>query len=631
MLDVLGIGFGPSNLALAVALDERRPTPRYAFLEARDRFAWHPGMMLDGAKVQNSFVKDLVTLRNPRSAFSFLAYLKAHGRLHRFINLRDPFPTRWEFNEYFQWAARAFEASVHYGWRAIRMAPHLADDQAVAAIAVTAAGPGGETRSFLARNVVLAPGGQPELLRGVVPASPRAVHAAQFVQRIGEVCPDTAAPLDVAVVGGGQSGAEIVQFVHGHYPGATVHWVISGAAPRPADDNPFVNDIFLASEVDRHYAAYARGDDEFHHSLRNSNYGVADSDLLHALYKLEYDGIARGKQRLHVLTRCRLLEARERGSRLTLSLDGQPAPLDVDLLVLATGYDRALPAQLLEPLLPHLARDAAGKVVVERGYRLAPGPNLRAGIFVQGLAEPSHGLGDTLFPVLPFRSDEIVSQVVDSAAAAEPYPPARHVENRTERLHETIRRYPLATFLAQVNGQIEACHIPMILHADAGRQGELFGHLDATNPLAAALDGGEFLAIFRGPSTYISPRIYETDQLPTWNFVSVHVRGVTRLLRRREDVVAGLMSIPEHADQRAYRLDPRDPRIDQLIGGIVAFRFEIKTIEGRFKLSQDRTPSDRVHAMRELAHTASPQHGQFVAWLHDCPAKGDPSGGHDAG
>ena len=355
VLDVVGIGFGPANLALAIALAEQRPIPRARFLEAQDRFAWHPAMMIGGSSVQNSFLKDLVTLCNPKSAFSFLAYLKDQGRLHKFINLAQPNATRWEFNDYFRWAARSFNEAVSYGCKVVRVEPNGAADGSVRTMTVTAIDERGEQRKVLARNVVLATGGSPKMLSGIVPESPRVIHTAQFLDRLPQACPDRSAAITVAVVGAGQSGAEAVHYLLVHYPLATVHWMIPGAAPRPADESPWVNDIFLASEVDKHYAEVdASGDSPYHDGLHNSNYGVADAELLAALYRIEYDGIARDSSRFRLHRRTRLLKAVEQDARLRLETTCQDACVDVDVLVLATGYTRrSLPdfADAVRPLL----------------------------------------------------------------------------------------------------------------------------------------------------------------------------------------------------------------------------------------------------------------------------------------
>src|SRR6266571_3649418 len=102
--NVVGVGFGPSNLALAVALEEAdADAPSALFLERQPRFGWHRNMLLPFAKMQVAFVKDLVTFRNPGSAFSFVSYLHNAGRLAKFVNRQDFFPTRLEFHDYLEW------------------------------------------------------------------------------------------------------------------------------------------------------------------------------------------------------------------------------------------------------------------------------------------------------------------------------------------------------------------------------------------------------------------------------------------------------------------------------------------------------------------------------------------------
>lgn len=114
VFDLVGVGFGPANLALAIALYEVGETQdcrdlKAVFLEAKQEFLWHPGLLLEDMSIQVSFLKDLATLRNPCSQFTFLNYLQEKGRLDSFINLQEFFPTRLEINDYFRWAAERFK------------------------------------------------------------------------------------------------------------------------------------------------------------------------------------------------------------------------------------------------------------------------------------------------------------------------------------------------------------------------------------------------------------------------------------------------------------------------------------------------------------------------------------------
>ncbi len=116
--DVVGIGFGPANLSLAIALEEENPDSKKLFLESKETFVWHPGMLIDDTNIQISFLKDLVTLRNPRSHYSFLNYLYEKDRLKDFVNLTDFYPSRFEYNDYMTWVSnhllQTFNIRVKY-------------------------------------------------------------------------------------------------------------------------------------------------------------------------------------------------------------------------------------------------------------------------------------------------------------------------------------------------------------------------------------------------------------------------------------------------------------------------------------------------------------------------------------
>src|SRR2546423_3096035 len=110
--EVLAIGAGPSNLALAVAIEELAPDDlarRTLVIEQHDGVAWQRGMLLPWAQSQVSFLKDLVTLRNPRSRFSFVNYLHSVGRLDDFVNMGSFLPFRLEISDYLSWVTQSLE------------------------------------------------------------------------------------------------------------------------------------------------------------------------------------------------------------------------------------------------------------------------------------------------------------------------------------------------------------------------------------------------------------------------------------------------------------------------------------------------------------------------------------------
>lgn len=245
--DLIGVGFGPSNLTLAIALHDalevRTPggrTPRVLFLERQEDFGWHRGMLLPGTKMQISFIKDLATMRNPRSHFTFLNYLHVKGRLASFTNLGTFLPSRHEYEDYMRWCADHFTDVVRYGQQVTGIVPADGGSSApVRAFSVRARDVRSDsTRTITGKNVVIAAGGAafvPPCLRF---GSPRIIHSSSYVTRIHEILPKRSAPYTIAVVGGGQSAAEIFNDLRSRLPQSKVRLILRGAALRPSDDSP---------------------------------------------------------------------------------------------------------------------------------------------------------------------------------------------------------------------------------------------------------------------------------------------------------------------------------------------------------------------------------------------------------
>lgn len=250
--DLIGVGFGPANLSLAIALHdeldksksvpgltgERDRPPKVLFLERQEHYGWHRGMLLPGTKMQISFVKDLATLRDPRSQFTFVNYLHNQDRLVQFTNLDTFTPARIEYHDYMEWCASFFDDVVSYGKRATKIRP-VAKDSASQGFHVDMTDvASGRHESLRAKRVVIAMGGQ-----GHIPAPfpwkhPRVIHSSQYALQIGSALADTSRPYKIAVVGSGQSSAEIFNDLHTRYPNASTRMIFRSAALKPSDDSP---------------------------------------------------------------------------------------------------------------------------------------------------------------------------------------------------------------------------------------------------------------------------------------------------------------------------------------------------------------------------------------------------------
>lgn len=428
--DLVGVGFGPANLALAVALEERGQAGGGAvFLERRDRFAWHPGMLLEDATMQVSFLKDLATLRNPTSRYTFLSYLHERGRLVDFVNQKSFFPTRIEFHDYLEWAAARFHGAVRYGIEALETLPVTRDGRVEALDVIARSAGSGERLALRTRNLVVASGLRPRMPAGIT-ASEHVWHSADLLDRVaGRAGRD---PRVCAVVGAGQSAAEATAYLHGRFPDAEVYAVLPRYGYSPADDSPFANRVFDPGAVDDFFTAAPAIKETFFEYHANTNYSVVDIDLIEELYRRAYRESVRGRRRLRLLNLTRVVGARERPGGVVLRLEraGRTTALDTDIAVFATGYDQMDPAGLLGPVACLCKRDGRGLLRVGRDYRVETSGAVTAGIYLQGGTEHTHGISSSLLSNLADRAWTIAESITGPCpgpSAAGAAPAGRHL------------------------------------------------------------------------------------------------------------------------------------------------------------------------------------------------------------
>src|SRR3569833_1360166 len=182
--DLVGVGFGPSNLSLAIALREQAAELDAVFLEKQPAFGWHRGALIEGTTMQVSFLKDLATMRNPSSEYSFLNYLQERGRLVDFINHKTMFPSRVEFHDYLEWAATRFSGQVEFGAEVVAIRPVLAGAEVVAC-EVVVRDAAGDLVTRRGRNIVVATGLEP-VLPPSIRLGERVWHSSELLHRISK-------------------------------------------------------------------------------------------------------------------------------------------------------------------------------------------------------------------------------------------------------------------------------------------------------------------------------------------------------------------------------------------------------------------------------------------------------------
>lgn len=199
------------------------------------------------------------------------------------------------------------------------------------------------------------------------------------------------------------------------------------------------------------------------------------------------------------------------------------------------------------------------------------------------------------------------------------YLPAQFREARLPVLHELIRAHPLAALVTLDADGMIANHIPMQIDAAAGSHGTLRGHVARGNPMWKSHRAGvDALAIFQGPHGYISPAYYATkvatgEVVPTWNYVTVHAYGPLRTvedaawLRRLLEQLTDHHEVKRQPAGEPWKVsDAPAPYIDRLLDAIVGIEIPITRLEGKWKVSQNRTPEDRAGVIAGLGGSEDP-------------------------
>lgn len=191
------------------------------------------------------------------------------------------------------------------------------------------------------------------------------------------------------------------------------------------------------------------------------------------------------------------------------------------------------------------------------------------------------------------------------------YAPSHFNESRTEVLHEFLARHPLALLVATSANGLQANHVPLMLEPGNGGHGTLKGHIARGNSMWKDVPAGaEVLAVFQGPSQYISPNWYPSKRehgrvVPTWNYAVVHVHGRITWIQDKawlRTLVETLTDRHESGQAAPWRVsDAPDEYIQQMLGAIVGFEIAITRMTGKWKLSQNRTPAERAGVMAALS------------------------------
>lgn len=204
------------------------------------------------------------------------------------------------------------------------------------------------------------------------------------------------------------------------------------------------------------------------------------------------------------------------------------------------------------------------------------------------------------------------------------YVPPAFRETELAALHETMRAARVANLVTMTPDGLFATPLPLLLAAEEGDHGTLYGHVARANPQWHLKVTGEALAIFMGPEAYISPSWYPSKQehhkvVPTWNYITVQAHGPVEFFddpQRLLDVVTRLTTRHEAPRAKPWAVsDAPEEFIRAQLKGIVGLRLPITKLTGKRKMSQNRSAADRngvAAALRDSPDAADRAAAPFI-------------------
>jgi transcriptional regulator len=195
------------------------------------------------------------------------------------------------------------------------------------------------------------------------------------------------------------------------------------------------------------------------------------------------------------------------------------------------------------------------------------------------------------------------------------YTPPAFREDDPAILRQIIREARLSTLVTATAEGLVATPLPLVLDESEGLHGVLYGHVARANPQWRLPATGDALAIFSGPDAYVTPSWYEAKRehgkvVPTWNYVAVHAYGRVEFFEdaaRLLAIVTRLTNLHEGPRDKPWSVsDAPEPFIEAQLKGIVGLRLAVARIEGKRKLSQNRSAADRAGVADGLAESDRP-------------------------
>ncbi|MCH2205755.1 MAG: SidA/IucD/PvdA family monooxygenase [Lentisphaerales bacterium] len=395
--DVVAVGLGPFNLGLAALLEEN--TDKQAlFLEKKEEFHWHPGMLIEGTILQVPFLADLVSLVDPCSEYSFLSYLKNRRRLYKFYFFEDYHIPRQEYSSYCRWVSEKLEncqfgADVH--------TVVLRDDELFEVTYMA----NGESRRILAENVVMGTGTSPVIPECVQQyrEDESILHSSTYLQSKENLQNGS----KIAVIGSGQSAGEIFLDLLQGDANSEYCWLTRSDGFFPMEYSKLGLEYFSPEYID-FFHKLSREERVKTVKSQDLLYKGISADTIAEIYNLLYHrSVENNPTHSKLFSHAEVVGVQRNDERsgykwkvdVRHKKTGTKHVMECDSLVFATGYKSFLP-DLLDGVSCYLTSTDLEELNIDRQYRLELSGKSKGSMFIQngdlfthGVAAPDLGLG----------------------------------------------------------------------------------------------------------------------------------------------------------------------------------------------------------------------------------------------
>ena len=202
------------------------------------------------------------------------------------------------------------------------------------------------------------------------------------------------------------------------------------------------------------------------------------------------------------------------------------------------------------------------------------------------------------------------------------YIPDIYKNENKEEINKFIQENSFGILINQTNGKLWATHIPLELDTNKNGGSILFGHLSKENPQwEGFIENNEVLAVFSGPHSYISSSWYDHENVPTWNYIAVHVYGTIKIIDAEAaiEVLKKQVDKYEQKSKNPVRIEDFSKKTMMQSSGIVAFEIEITQIQATRKMSQNRDEKNYQNIISELEKANTNDSIAIANEMKKCP------------